>query len=331
VPEGVINTARIEGVHLLLADSLHIESLANELRAAAVLEALRANELRRVLTVLADTGIRAILLKGAALAQTHYRRPELRPRSDSDLMIPANAREDVIRALVPSGYHRAHEIDGELAVGQFHLVKTDADGLQHVLDVHWRVSNVLAFAATLTYDELFRDAIAVPSLGPSALSACTIHALLIACVHRVAHHGDTSNLLWLYDVHLLARALTPADGEAFAALAVERRMRAVCVRTLTLAQNAFGTIDEEWAHSLASEDATYEPSAAFVGGGMRRADILKSDLAATAWTNRFQLLREHLFPPQSYMRYRYPHCPVLLLPFAYASRIVAGAPRWLRR
>jgi hypothetical protein len=327
----VIQAAYSEGVHLLLADRMRIGSLADQLRRSAVVEALRTNELRRALTVLADAGIRAILLKGAALAQTHYPRPELRPRSDSDMMIPTNARESVARALVASGFRRAHEIDGDLAVAQFHFVKTDCYGLEHALDVHWRVSNVRAFSETLTYDELLREAIPVPQLDASALSACPIHALLIACVHRVAHHGDTPHLLWLYDVHLLARGLTAVEGEAFAALAAAKRMRAVCRRTLTLAQAAFGGIDAEWARLLSVEDGTHEPSAAFVGGGMRLADILKSDLAATAWTHRFQLLREHLFPSRSYMRHRYPRCPVLLLPFAYAGRIVAGAPRWLRR
>jgi len=72
-------------------------------------------------------------------------------------------------------------------------------------------------------------------------------------------------------------------------------------------------------------------AAAFVGGGLRQVDILKSDLAATPWPSRLQLLREHLFPPASYMRQRFPRCPSMLLPLAYACRILVGAPRWVRR
>jgi len=331
VPADVLAFARADRVHLLLADRLGLRSFASELREAAVVEAVRARELRAVLDALPEGGIRPVLMKGAALAYTHYTRPELRPRIDVDLLIPAGAREQVAHRLTGLGYRRPPEIDGDVAIGQFHFVKTDRHGHTHALDVHWRVSNVRAFADVVSYEELIADAVAVPALGPHALAPSAIHALLIACVHRIAHHQDTPNLLWLYDVHLIAKALSADERGAFVALASSRRMRAVCARTLTLAQGAFGGIDSACIDGLASGDCSSEPSAAFVGGGLRQVDILKSDLAATPWSSRLRLLREHLLPYASYMRQRFPRCPVVLLPFAYVGRIVFGAPRWLRR
>ena len=327
----VLEAARADGVHLLLATRVSAPSMAAELRAAAVVEAVRARELRDVLDGLAAAGVRAMLLKGAALAYTHYPRPELRPRSDTDFMIPARARAETARVLAGLGYARPSEIDGDVAIGQFHCVKTDGYGLEHALDVHWRVSNVRAFADVLGYEELARDAMAVPALGSHAFAPSPVHALLVACIHRVAHHGDAPNLLWLYDVHLIARAMTPAEREAFAALAAERRILAVCTRTLTLAHEAFGGIDADWVRSIRPADVAHEPTAAFVGGKLRQIDILKSDFVETRWPSRMRLLREHLFPPASYMRQRFPHWPVMLLPVAYVCRIVGGAPRWLRR
>lgn len=333
VPADVLEAAaRAESVHLLLADRLQLPSLDRELRDAAVLEAVRAHELRAVLAGLTAAGVRPILLKGASLARTHYSRPELRPRSDTDLMIPASARDVVARALIALGYDRLSEVDGELAIGQFHFQKHDRNGLVHALDVHWRVSNVRVFADALMYEELARDAVAVPSLGTDAWSPSPVHALLVACVHRVAHHADTSDLLWLYDVHLLARAFTPHERDAFTALASARRMRAICARTLSLAMEAFGGLDVVWIEALSAPGASSEPSAAFLGGGLRQVDILKADLAATpGWPARLQLLREHLFPAADYMRQRYPRWPAALLPLAYVHRIVRGAPRWWRR
>ncbi len=323
--------ARADGVHLLLADRLSLPEVAVELRDAAVVEALRARELRDVLDALAGSGIRAILIKGAALAYTHYQRPELRPRSDTDLMIPVAARGEAAEVFVGLGYERAHEIDGDVAIGQSHYVKVDRYGLSHALDVHWRVSNVRAFADLLSYDELSRDAADVPALGPHAFCASPVHALFVACLHRVAHHGDARNLLWLYDVTLIARAMTPAERTAFRRLASARRAVAVCARTLTLAQDAFGGLDQAWIESLRPDDEAREPTAAFVGGGLRQIDILRSDLEATRWSSRLQLVREHLFPPAAYMRHRFPRWPTVLLPLAYLCRIVLGAPRWLRR
>ena len=332
VPPDVLSAARAENLHLLLADRLRLASLAGDLRDAVVVDTLRARELQTVLDALADAGVRPVLLKGAALAQTHYPRPELRPRSDTDLMIPASARDDVAHVLVAQGYERPVEVDGELAIGQFHFVKHDCHGLRHQLDVHWRVSNVRAFADVLSYEDLARDAMALPALGANAWGPAPAHALLVACVHRVAHHNDAPDLLWLFDVHLLARAFTPAERDSFTRLASERRMRAVCARTLSLAQAAFESLDDKWIASFSSADAVHEPSAAFVGGGLRQVDILKADLAATPrWRSRLQLLGEHLFPSAMYMRQRYPRWPAALLPIVYVYRMLTGAPRWFRR
>src|SRR5205085_2518503 len=115
----VLAAARADGIHLLLADRLRLPSFDGDLREAAVLEACRAHELRTVLAELTAAGVRPILLKGAALARTHYSRPELRPRSDTDLMIPASARDVVARTLLGLGYSRMSEVDGEMTVGQF--------------------------------------------------------------------------------------------------------------------------------------------------------------------------------------------------------------------
>jgi hypothetical protein len=112
---------------------------------------VREHELRAVLNQMADAGVRPILLKGAAQDHTHYRRPHLRPRIDTDLMIPASIRDAIARTLIALGYHRPCEVHGALSTGQFHLQKYDRDGLFHALDIHWRVSNVRAFADVLTY------------------------------------------------------------------------------------------------------------------------------------------------------------------------------------
>jgi len=332
VTADVIAAARAGSVHLLLADRLQLTALAGELREAAIVDDVRAHELRAVLAGMTAAGVRPILLKGAALARTHYPRPELRPRSDTDLMIPASAREVVARTLIGLGYARALEVDGELAVGQFHFQKHDRHGLFHALDVHWRVSNVRVFADVLTYEELARDAAAVPGLGANAWGPSPVHALLVACVHRVGHHGDTDDLLWLFDVHLLARAFTREQRDSFTELASARRMRAVCARTLSLAQAAFGGVDAEWIATLSAAGLLAEPSAAFVGGELRQVDILRADLAATKrWTARVQLLREHLFPRPAFMYERYGTRRKLALPWLYLCRIVTGLPKWFRR
>lgn len=308
---------------------------ADDLRGAAAIDVARERELRTALTALAGAGVRPILFKGAALAHTHYPRPEMRLCDDTDVMIAAADRATVAGVLGGLGYQRPPEVDGELTTAQFHFDKRDRFGILHAFDVHWRISNVRVFADALSYEELARDAVPIPSLGPHAWGASPRHALLLACVHRVAHHSDTRDLLWLYDIHLLARSGDDAERAAFAALASARRMRAVCARGLELASAAFGGIDPRWHAALSAANgagAQDEPSAAFLRGRLSQAEILKADLAATpGWPGRVRILREHLFPKRAFMYERYGLRQPAALPFLYLYRIVTGVPRWFRR
>jgi len=73
-------------------------------------------------------------------------------------------------------------------------------------------------------------------------------------------------------------------------------------------------------------------TAAVIPGQWAQADIVRHDLhALSTWGERGRLVREHLFPPVSYIRGKYRVQSAFLLPAFYAWRIVAGAPRWLRR
>jgi len=322
--------ARNNRVHLLLADRTRIAPLQAELRAAMVVEAARERELQQVLAALARMGVRPVLLKGVVLARTHFPRPELRPRTDTDLIVPTCARDTTTRALLELGYERVSETAGRLTTGQFHLHKNDAVGLFHALDVHCQISNVRAFANVLNYEDLVRDARPVPSLGPHAWGPSPVHALLVACVHRVAHHCNSDSLLWLLDVSLLARSLEPHERDCFAELAGARGIRAVCRNTLMLADAAFGCIGADWLESLLTE--TVEPTAAFLAGPMRQIDVLKQDLLASPglW-QRVRIVGEHLFPSSSFMYERYGTRRKFKLPFLYAYRILTGMPKWFRR
>lgn len=60
-------------------------------RQAAMLEMGGFVETRQVLSLLADAGIEALVLKGAALAHWLYREPWHRPRSDLDVLVRDNA------------------------------------------------------------------------------------------------------------------------------------------------------------------------------------------------------------------------------------------------
>ena len=152
--------------------------------------------------------------------------------------MPAPSAAAVLASL---GYEPAGHITGELLNYQGIFIKWRDGKKSHVVDVHWRVANPQVFAGLLSYEELASDAAPIPALGPGARGIASPAALLLACVHRVAHHFDSDRLIWLYDIHLIASTLTTAEWTQFVDLAVDRRVAAICWRSLDLAREKFGT------------------------------------------------------------------------------------------
>ena len=337
--DAVMEVARRHRVDVLFADLMlrapagdmfPREPFEDVVRLAAARELSEAHDLSRVVDAAHSRGLELLLLKGAALAYTHYRRPYLRPRNDIDLFLRSGDLGRAEELLASLGYERAPEANAEMWTGQRHYAKTATTGAVH-LDLHWRVANPQAFAEALTFEDAWPRSVAVPALGPFARALSAPDALLLACIHRVAHHQDRINLLWLWDIHLIASGLSADEWNLFLARATLSRMRSVCARSLVLASECFGTAIPD-ATVAALHAAADEPAAAFLRGGLRQVDIARADLAAlSSWRQRLALVREHLWPPAAYMRAKYPRWPAVLLPFAYLHRIARGAPKWFDR
>src|SRR5262249_30430235 len=154
------------------------------------------------------------------LAYTHYARPDLRPRVDTDVLISADARAQVDALLDRLGYERAANVTGELVSAQTFHVKRRGDAIVHAVDVHWQVATPLVSANVRTSAELLARSVPLGQLGPSACAPADVHALLIACVHRVAHHTESVvRLKWLYDIDLIARGLDARAWDELVTLA----------------------------------------------------------------------------------------------------------------
>lgn len=312
--EGVLHAAQRHRLEALLAHRLretgdlsqwdpgHRERLAAAARDAALLEAIRGPELARVVEALAGDGLAAVLFKGSALGHTVYPAAHLRPRLDSDLLVGEPAVPAVRTALERAGYEPAVETTGMLVTAQCHYTRVDRTGVRHALDVHWRPFNAARFAGLLTFEEVRASARPLAAVSPRALAPAPVHALLLACVHRVVHHAESPDLLWLYDIHLLVTSLAPDARAGFFELAARRRVLAVCLRSLRAAQACFGTpllSFPEAAPALKepeAELAAREDVAGYLTGQRRLVSQVCLDLRALGWRARWRLVREHLLP-----------------------------------
>ena len=337
VTADVLDAARRHRVHWLLQDRQSVSfvepawaaGVKREVLHAAALDARRDEDTRALLDALSASGIDALVFKGAALAHLIYTAPHLRPRTDIDILIRAEDRDRAGGVLEASGWRRPPEPDLDESAAQRHYARQGPGRTAWLADVHWKVANPRVFGDAVSFDDIRSRAIPLPALGAAALTPGLCDALLLACMHRVAHHDDEVDLLWLWDVHLLVERIADRDIELFGHLARRAGMTAVCRSGIELSAALFGSRRAlELLDQLRS--SAYEPSARFVGGA-RRVTIFASDLGlagnlafALAPSDRTPL------PARRLHAGAVPRCPAALVPVAYALRIARGAPKWLR-
>lgn len=304
--------------------------LQGALRIEAAREAALRPELTKVVRAFHDAGVRVLLIKGAHLAYARYPRPWLRPRADTDLFVGEADRPRAAGVMGALGYQPVTGFEGELVTHQFQYCRGVDGGVVHYVDLHWKIANPHVFSSTLQFEDVDRQSVAIAELGPGARGPCDVHALLAACVHRVAHHRGSGRLIWLFDIHLLSGSLDAAGRGELERAARSRGVLAVCGESIAEARALFGTaVPDEWLAELRREGG--EATAHFMQGAGTKFGVLRSDMAALpGWRARVRLIREHLFPPAAYIRRTYNVRHSWLLPLVYAWRIAAGARRWFR-
>jgi len=306
--------------------------VATELTEAAI-EVWRQRELNRVLQAFDDARIQAIVFKGAALALTAYPEPWLRPREDADILVRPADRESARAVLHTAGYEAAPQVTGDLVKHQCLYWRHEQSGLRHDVDLHWKTVNPLPLADLVSADELLSSSESLLVDRTAVRVAGPLHALFVACLHRAAHHHGSSNLLWLYDIHLLCQRLDEGRITELKELTRRTGAGAICAQGIGLAAERFVTrLPPGLVESLESSDrGGLALPTVYVESGTRKADLLLADLQSIdGWRGRLRLVREHLFPPAEYLLGRHPRASRALLPVLYLWRIVRGVKGWFR-
>jgi hypothetical protein len=216
-------------------------------------EMLRAHYLRKLLNSFADRKVACLLTKGEALANTLYPTPGTRARCDSDLFIRIVDIDAARRAALDVGFVIVSPV---YKTHQFVVRRRGETPDVFEFDVHWRILNASRFACTLSFEGVFQNSIQLPGLEP-ARGLNAIDSLLLACMHRAGSDWhDRERLIWIYDIHLLVSAMTPAQLDEFAAKAVRLDVQRSCLEGLTRANECFGTaVPKKIMQKLASPEA----------------------------------------------------------------------------
>jgi len=157
-------------------------------RKQLMIDAITGDEIQTLTQMLADAGVRCVLLKGVALAWSLYPESWTRPRQDTDALVLREDLQATRGVLQAHGYTQVDAMQGQSVFQQESWRRTLAPGITHELDLHLELTKIID------------DRVPLPSLGPNAFGPSQKHALLHAAIHRVAHHDRSHRLIWLYDM-----------------------------------------------------------------------------------------------------------------------------------
>jgi len=317
-----------------LANSEALESLPQTYRERLHKYALNAvatelgqeHELQMVLSLFTDVGIPYLLMKGTPLAYTHYLHPFLRSRCDTDILF--ENRDDAEKAsslLKARGYQRPNAISGEFISHEFCCYKTDKLGIGHTMDIHWKLNNAQRFARAFNFTELVASSTQITELGEKAQSLGPPHALLLACMHRVAHKkgGMENRLIWLYDIHLLTEQFSDEQLDRFITQTTAKEMCGICLDGIQQTVMTFNTSIPNEVISQLKEGVSHEKYNPEMGKSRLTMGI--SNLRALpGWKERVGLLKEGIFPDANYMMVKYKTEKKYLLPYLYLKRAIGG-------
>jgi hypothetical protein len=328
--EGVLDAelreiAKAEGVLPLLE---WMSGRLSAIRSHAAVQLARRARLSRVLDLLARDGVSAVVIKGAHLAHTCYPDPALRPHVDIDLLIDARDVDAARRVFDASGHRLIPHVTGRFVMSQFHYADS-SDGMPglHAYDVHWQLANPAAFRDRLPFDTIRLHSVPIEAFGQHGRGPSLPHALVIACIHRAAHHGASDRLIWLNDLRLLLKAATTAQIDEFCRIADASGLNAVCHDACARTAQLFRDVQVPVLLAVRGVQSA-EPSRAYLEAPSPLKQMWLDLRALNGWGDRAALVREHLFPPAAYMRgsveSRTP------LPWAYAARIARGFVTYVR-
>ena len=175
-PDEFLNRCHHHGVSALLFHAVHQheswaswplevrQALEQASRAGVAQELLSTHYLKQLIEVFAERDIPCLLLKGEALASSLYPDAGTRTRSDSDLFIRIRDISTARQAVLDLGY----EIVSPVYKSHQFTVMRPGDRTGNVrFDIHWRISNAPRFARVLSFEEAYRDSVAVPGKAPA--------------------------------------------------------------------------------------------------------------------------------------------------------------------
>lgn len=345
--DAVAALAAREGVEPLLYAALRgqpwapsdlVEQWRQAYLAQGLRNALLFQELEAALATLAEAGIPALVLKGAALIPRLYSNLALRPMVDLDLLL---RRQDVPAAqqrLERLGYQPAllEPADGLTLAFENELLLVRKDRTETAMELHWSLFDSPYYQHRLPMAWFWDTAVAT-RVGNTPARILGLEAeLLYLCGHLALHHRG-QGLLWQNDLAaLLAASADTLNWDELLARAQQMDLL-LPLQTLlpALARDWDAPLPPTVLGRLMAAQPSRKEMQVFAQLTAERRPVVQrlfADLAGIpTCRERLRYAWCNLFPSAGYMRQRYAVRHGAMLPFYYLYRWMLGLNEVFRR
>lgn len=302
-----------------------------------ILNTLRLQELKTLLSDFKTAGLDVILLKGAALIELVYGNPALRPMVDLDFLV---RRQDVDVALAVFDRREYRKAGNEIARGstlayenEALLQKEASYGWQ--VELHWHLFDSPYYQRRLSESEWWRTAVSMTVEGEDALCLSPEWTMIHLCGHLIFHHQGRG-LLWWNDLAELVRMKKGDIHWDYVMTQVRAARMILPLQNIipVLATTWRAPIPEEVTNrlqSIAPEQEEVELFQAMTGDRFSPGHRLLVDVKGLGSPReKARFLMHNVFPSTTYMDSRYSIRHPAARPFYYVYRWVLGLSGMVR-
>ncbi len=301
--------------------------LKRQYQLTATLNMLAMHDLEEILLCLNETGIQAVLLKGAALLNNVYENQALRPMVDLDILISFADLPSAMESLAGIGYEYPEPAPFVNVGGIFwnEVLLRDAGRTSAQLEVHWNLLDNPYYAPRLDVPSLIQRAIPVMVGTQHALVLAPEDLLLHLCAHNLYHHRG---MLWRTDVDIAFVAhhyRQSIEWDKLISSAVTDDLVLGVKQSLIRAAD-FWQAPVPQATLEQIGDLTPKLRERFWTACQRSEflKLLRTFIALPTAGHRWHFLRGQLLPSREYLSWRYGTPLSTPAPLAYTRRYLSG-------
>jgi hypothetical protein len=211
-------------------------------------------ELGRVVTLLAERGIRSLTFKGPVLAESVYGGVASREFLDLDLLVQPHDVAATQEILAGEGYARVAAGDDREYLCQSGQLSLRHAGAGYGIDLHWKLAP-FGMPFPFPESELWDDLQYLPVVGTPVPTFSWNHLALFMAFHGAKERWRS--LKWICDFSELCRVRPELDWEFL----LQKANRAGCSRSLLIAGSLCRSLGL-YAPDRLTEAAEHEPSVA---------------------------------------------------------------------